>query len=221
MMAGGVNVVEDVNQGLTLFALFSGSVENRTASSPSHVQGAAPGVTDMHDIPDGWFLPPHRAKSSPVKLLAAWILLLSPVACSATDPTPSPRFDGKYTGSRESDRTEACGITKLHGVTSARVANGQLTMPLFSPKTPMNGAVGEDGTVRASGIWSNPTGGFPGVTVLNGHIADGTLDATATDFRCHTDLHLKKIEAHPQRPLSLSQRRTISPLPTTIDPHNR
>jgi hypothetical protein len=57
----------------------------------------------------------------------------------------------------------------------------------------MAGTVGADGTLRASGIWPNPTGGFPGVTVLNGTIKDDVMDGTASDFRCHTDIHLQKI----------------------------
>ena len=59
-------------------------------------------------------------------------------------------------------------------------------MRLFGGKTQLTGTVGADGRVRASGIWANPTGGFPGMTVLNGQVTDGVLDGTATDFRCHT-----------------------------------
>jgi len=64
--------------------------------------------------------------------------------------------------------------------------------------------VGEDGRVRASGIWSNPTGGFTGVTVLEGEIRDTVLDGTATDFRYHTDVHLRRVV--PLRKPASSQR---------------
>jgi hypothetical protein len=120
-------------------------------------------------------------------------LLLGIAACSAADPAPSPLFDGYYAGVRLSDRTDACGITRAQGRTTARVAGGRVAIPLFTPGTPMTGTVGEDGTVRASGIWPNPTGGFPGVTVLNGTIKHNVLDGTASDLRCHTDIHLEKV----------------------------
>jgi hypothetical protein len=66
-------------------------------------------------------------------------------------------------------------------------------MALFNAKTQMTGTVGEDGRVRASGLWPNPTGGFPGMTVLDGQIAGDTLSGTATDFRCHTDIRLQRV----------------------------
>jgi hypothetical protein len=117
-------------------------------------------------------------------------LVLAVAACSTTNPTPSSRYDGHYAGTRQSDRTEVCGITRLHGTTSARINRGQVDMDLFSPKTQLTGTVGEDGTVRASGMWTNPTGGFPGMTILNGKISDNELTGTASDFRCHTDVRL-------------------------------
>jgi hypothetical protein len=127
-------------------------------------------------------------------------LFLAVAACSAREPDPSPLFDGHYVGTRKSDRPDACGITNPQGATSARVTQGHLTMPLFSPKTQLTGTVGDDGRVRASGIWPNPTGGFPGVTVLNGSITNDVLNGIATDFRCHTDLHLRKIVQPTPRP---------------------
>lgn len=128
-----------------------------------------------------------------VKANLGLLILLSVAACSATDPVPSPRYDGYYAGVRQSDRTDACGIDKLHGKTTARVTGGHLSLPLFSSRTEMTGTVGDDGSVRASGIWTNPTGGFPGMTVLNGMIKDREMKATASDFRCHTDIDLQKV----------------------------
>jgi len=126
-------------------------------------------------------------------LLIGAVLLIGLAACSARDPDPSPHFDGRYVGERTTDQTEACGVARTHGTTSAVVARGHLTMPLFSPRTRLEGTVGADGTLRASGIWANPTGGFPGETVLNGRILDDVLEGTASDFRCHTDVHLRKV----------------------------
>ena len=120
-------------------------------------------------------------------------LLLAFTACSASDPDPSPLFDGRYVGTRRSDRPDACGISDTDGTTSARVAQGHLTMPLFGPRTELAGTVGDNGRVRASGVWPNPTGGFPGVTVLNGYIRNEMLNGVASDFRCHTDLRLRKM----------------------------
>ena len=123
-------------------------------------------------------------------------MLLGLAACSATDPAPSPLFDGRYVGVRQSDVMKACGVTSLQGTSSASVTRGQLSMLLFGPKTQLTGTVGENGVVRASGIWPNPTGGFPGETVLNGRIKDDELEGTATDFRCRTDVHLRKVISH-------------------------
>jgi hypothetical protein len=133
-----------------------------------------------------------------LKLVAMATLVLAVAACSATNPTPSSLYDGHYVGTRRSDRTEACGITRLNGSTSARIARGQVNMDLFGPKTQLTGTVGEDGRVRASGMWTNPTGGFPGMTILNGTISDNELSGTASDFRCHTDVRLQRV-APPRR----------------------
>jgi hypothetical protein len=113
--------------------------------------------------------------------------------CSAADPIPVREFDGQYAGTRQSDQAEACGVAVLKGPVSARVTGGHFFMTLFGAKTQMTGTVGADGRVRASGIWANPTGGFPGMTVLNGKVTDGVLDGTATDFRCHTQVKLRRL----------------------------
>ncbi len=126
-------------------------------------------------------------------MVSTAVLALGLAACSATDPIPSPLHDGRYVGTRQSDRLEACGITERQGSLAAQVTSGHFAMSLFSRRTQMTGTVGEDGRVRASGIWSNPTGGFPGVTVLDGEIRDNVLDGAATDFRCHTDVHLRRV----------------------------
>lgn len=138
----------------------------------------------------------HRCQVCNLAALRTGVLLavaLSALAaCAATDPDPSPRFDGRYVGTRISDSAKDCGIAEIRGSTSASVAHGHLTMPLFGSKTMLAGTVGDNGRVRASGIWPNPTGGYPGVTVLNGAVEDDWLNATASDFRCHTDVRLRK-----------------------------
>ena len=105
---------------------------------------------------------------------------------------------------------EVCGISRLQGTTSASVAGGHLSMPLFSPRTLMTGTVDEEGRVRASGLWPNPTGGFAGMTVFNGQISDDVLEGTATDFRCHTNVHLQRVapvrERTSKRPRPLHDR---------------
>jgi hypothetical protein len=137
--------------------------------------------------------------------LGSAALVLALAACSASDPEPSPRYDGTYVGTRESERPEPCGVTQQHGTTSARIAGGRVTVPLFGPRTLLTGTVGEDGTVRASGIWPNPTGGFPGMTVLNGSISDDVLRGTASDFRCRTSVMLRR-SAAPRPPAGTRQK---------------
>jgi hypothetical protein len=134
-----------------------------------------------------------RLKRIFTAILGPGVVVLSVAACSTTDPTPSSRYDGHYAGTRQSDRTEVCGVSRLHGTTAARITRGHVDMDLFSPKTRMTGTVGDDGTVRASGLWANPTGGFPGMTILNGKISDNELIGTASDFRCHTDVRLHRV----------------------------
>src|SRR4051812_19622385 len=105
-------------------------------------------------------------------------------ACSAQNPEPSPLFDGTYRGTRHSDDLDACGISKAEGTTSARVTQGHLTMPLFGPQIVLDGSVGDDGRLRASG-WGKPHANrFPRLMVMNGQIQDETLEGTATDFVC-------------------------------------
>jgi hypothetical protein len=126
----------------------------------------------------------------PISKVGLLVALLAFAACSASDPDPSPLFDGRYVGTRRSDRLDACGIDKPVGTTSAQVTRGDLTMLLFGPRTQLIGTVGDDGRVRASGIWPNPMGGFPGITVLDGSISNDESAGTASDFRCYTDLQL-------------------------------
>ncbi len=133
-------------------------------------------------------------------MIVVGVLLSGVAACSASDPVPSAIHDGQYAGTRRSDQTEACGIAKLEGTTTARITGGRLSMGLFSAKTRLTGTVGEDGRVRASGIWANPTGGFPGMTVLDAQITGKTLNGTATDFRCHTDIRLRRVAPARSRP---------------------
>ena len=54
-----------------------------------------------------------------------------------------------------------------------------------------NGTVGEDGAVRASGLWRTP-GSFHNFTVLEGRVAGGVLTGTATDRRCVTRVTLTR-----------------------------
>lgn len=138
------------------------------------------------------FLTVHRIRRLIWLKPAAIVLVLVLAACSASDPRPSRLFDGHYVGTRRSNQTEACGISNAGGTTSASVANGHLSIPLFGPRAQLVGTVGEDGRIRASGWWPNPTGGFPGMTVLNGFITGDKLEGHASDFRCETDVQLHK-----------------------------
>lgn len=136
-------------------------------------------------------------------------VVLGLAACSATDPTPSPFFDGRYVGTRVSNDAEICGTRSLKGTATAHVAQGHLTMSLFGPKTELDGTVGDNGRVRASGIWRTPTENFPQVTVLNGAIRDDVLDGSASNFRCETSFKLRKTAAmEPRRSTRASEKRT-------------
>lgn len=123
------------------------------------------------------------------------IAVLGLGACSVSDPTPSPFFDGRYVGTRVSNDAAICGTQTLKGNATAHVAQGHLTMSLFGPKTEMDGTVGDNGQVRASGIWRTATENYPQVTVLNGHIRDDVLDGSASNFRCETSFRLHKAAA--------------------------
>ena len=138
--------------------------------------------------PDGRPPPPPSAA---LGLFAAWIVL-GLGACSATsNPDPSPAFDGRYTGTRESNLPQACGTSAAAGRTSATVSGGKLRMNLFDDSTRLDGTVGEDGAVRASGLWRTP-GGFHNFTVLEGRVVGGTLTGVATDRRCVTRVALTR-----------------------------
>lgn len=113
--------------------------------------------------------------------------------CSqVSNPEPSRSYDGRYVGTRQSNLTEACGITAVSGRTAADVMGGNLTMNLFNPGTKMTGTVGADGTLRASGLWKSPRS-FHNFTILQGNIAGGMLTGTASDSRCMTELALRKV----------------------------
>lgn len=108
-----------------------------------------------------------------------------------SNPEPSGLYDGRYVGTRESNLTEACGITATTGRTAADIVGGTLTMQLFNPGTKMTGTVGADGTLRASGLWRSPRS-FHNFTILHGRVAGGLLTGTATDNRCVTEITLRK-----------------------------
>lgn len=123
--------------------------------------------------------------------LLVWALLVLSGCSSAANPEPSPAFDGRYAGTRESNLPDACGITSATGRTSATVSGGKLRMNLFDDSTRLDGTVGEDGAVRASGLWRTP-GSFHNFTVLEGRIVGGVLTGTATDRRCVTRVALTR-----------------------------
>jgi hypothetical protein len=114
-------------------------------------------------------------------------------ACSqASNPEPSRLYDGRYVGTRLSNLTDACGITATRGRTAADILGGNLKMQLFTPDTKMTGTVGADGILRASGLWKSPHS-FHNFTILHGKIADGLLTGTASDFRCMTEVALRRV----------------------------
>ena len=134
---------------------------------------------------------PRPACCAVVGLFAASALLGLSACSAASNPDPSPVFDGRYAGVRESNLPDACGVSAASGRTSATVSGGKLRMQLFDPSTRLDGTVGEDGTVRASGLWKTP-GSFHNFTVLEGRIVDGVLTGTATDRRCITRVTLTR-----------------------------
>lgn len=131
-----------------------------------------------------------------VRKSACLCLLLA--ACSAREPIPSGTFDGLYTGSRSVNDTRACGVQDPTGRTSASIRHGRVTVHLFGPQTVLEGNVDESGWVRASGMWENPTHGFPFPTTLTGTIHGREMDANATDYRCEAHVHLAR-QTRPDR----------------------
>ena len=77
------------------------------------------------------------------------------------------------------------------GRSSALVTKGQVKIDLFDARTRLDGTVGEDGTLRASGFWAAPHS-FAAITVLKGRIDGDTLSGTASNFRCTTDVSLTR-----------------------------
>ncbi len=113
--------------------------------------------------------------------------------CSqVSNPEPSALHDGRYVGTRQSNLTEACGITATAGRTAADVVGGALKMQLFNPGTVVTGTVGADGVLRASGLWKSPRS-FHNFTILQGKVAGGVLTGTASDQRCVTEVALKRV----------------------------
>jgi len=137
-----------------------------------------------------------KRSSSPIfsflyLVLAMGVLALCGCA-QASNPEPSGLYDGRYVGTRQSNLTEACGITATAGTTAADIAGGNLRMRLFNPGMTMIGTVGADGVLRASGLWKSPHS-FLNLTILHGKIADGLLTGTASDHRRVTAITLRRL----------------------------
>ena len=141
--------------------------------------------------PDRGVLVPLTRPAALTGPLLAGVLLVLGGCSSAANPEPSPLHDGRYAGTRESNLPEACGIASAAGRTSATVSGGKLRMNLFDDSTRLDGTVGEDGAVRASGLWRTP-GSFHNFTVLEGRVVGGVLTGTATDRRCVTRVALTR-----------------------------
>lgn len=137
----------------------------------------------------------NRACSGNKRVVSALLLAGSLGACSSvSNPTPVSTYDGLYVGSRRSNDAGACGTDAQAGQTSATISKGKVKINLFSPATKMDGTVGEDGTVRASGLWLAPHS-FMAMTVLKGRIAESTLTGIASNSRCITDISLSQQSA--------------------------
>lgn len=97
-----------------------------------------------------------KRSSSPISSFLYVVLAMSMLAlcgcAQASNPEPSGLYDGRYVGTRQSNLTDACGITAMAGTTAADIAGGNLRMRLFNPGTTMIGTVGADGGLRASGL---------------------------------------------------------------------
>ncbi len=133
----------------------------------------------------------HSSSLPSLFWLVATSLLALCGCAQVSNPEPSRLYDGRYVGTRESNLTDACGITATKGRTAADIAGGNLTMQLFNPGTKMTGTVGSDGVLRASGLWKSPRS-FHNFTILHGKVADGLLTGTASDNRCVTEITLRK-----------------------------
>ena len=120
------------------------------------------------------------------------LVLVGLSACAGTNnPVPVSAHDGLYVGTRLSNDPLACGIEAAGGKTSALVSDGQLSLNLFNAGTKLAGTVGEDGTLRASGLWRAPHS-FIMITVLTGRISGSGLSGVATNQRCTTELNLTR-----------------------------
>lgn len=132
---------------------------------------------------------------------AAAMLAAALCACSgARDPVPSAAYDGRYAGTRESGPPEACGPVAARGPVAATVRRGALRLRLFGPGTALEGTVGDDGVLRASGMWRSGEA-FPRMTVLEGRIAAGVLTGTASDLHCVSRLVLHRARHHRAGPV--------------------
>jgi len=117
-------------------------------------------------------------------------------------------YDGRYSGSHHSNDLIGCGIQTPSSTTSALIAQGRIVLNHFGPNTKMEGTVGDDGWVRASGLWLAPHS-FPAMTLLHGQITGTTLMGTASNARCVTKISLDRLApARPGHVLSPSAART-------------
>jgi hypothetical protein len=123
------------------------------------------------------------------------ILILLASGCSPVQPIASPKFDGHYVGTRHSNSSEECGISDPQGKTSATIKSGEMTLPLFGPKSVLEGTVGSDGSILAWGMWqSQETSHFPGMTTFTGQVLGKDLEGKASNFKCETIVRLHKVQ---------------------------
>ena len=130
--------------------------------------------------------------------------MLAVVLCgcsAARNPTPSAAYDGRYVGTRESGPPDACGPVAPRGPVAATVRRGALRLRLFGRGTDLEGTVGDDGGLRASGMWRTGEA-FPRMTVLEGRIEAGALTGTASDLHCVSRLVLHRARHHRGGPAS-------------------
>ena len=127
------------------------------------------------------------------RVCAAGMLAAALCGCSAArNPVPSAVHDGRYAGTRDSGPPDACGPVPPHAQVAATVRHGLLRLRLFGAGTELEGTVGVDGMLRASGMWRSGES-FPRMTVLQGRIADGVLTGTASDLHCVSHLVLHRV----------------------------